>query len=90
MKILTNKTWEKFNNEYIDFQLEIADLKDDNNNYKDQVDTIVKINRELSETIVGLEEKLKDTKKEIVRLKTLCTKNKIDYKVKKESKNGKK
>lgn len=89
MKILSSKKWKQFTNEYIDFQLEIVDLKNDNANYKEQVDVIVKANKDLVNTTIELEEKLKDAKNEIRRLKTLCTKNKIDYKVKKEEKNGK-
>lgn len=95
LKIMTKKQWDKFNNEYIDLQLENADLKSDNLNYKDQVDFIVHNNEQLAEsntdlvfTIAKVENKLKDAKKEIRRLKTLCTKNKIDYK--EESKECKK
>lgn len=73
MKILSSKKWKKFTDEYIDFQLEIVDLKHDNATYKEQVDTIVSINKDLTNTTVELEEKLKDAKKEIKNLKRKLT-----------------
>lgn len=98
LKIMTMKKWNNFNNEFIDLQLENADLKNDNANYKDQVDTIVALNEkyqnannELSALVAETAVKLTDAKKEIRRLKTLCTKNKINYKEeKKECKTKKK
>lgn len=84
MKILSNKKWKEINEQYVDVQLLNADLKSDNDTYRNQVNTIVDINRELNNTIALMEEELTECKKEIRKLKTLCTKNKIDYKSKKE------
>ena len=84
MKIFTNKKWNEYNDQFVDIQLENRDLKEDNGKYVEQVKTIVNINNDLTNTICGLEEKLKDAKKEIRRLKTLCTKNKINYKEEKK------
>ena len=86
MKIFTSKKWKEYNNSYIDLQLENADLKSDNENYNKQIDLFITANKELSTTIIRLELETEKLKKEVRRLKTLCTKNKIDYKEEKKCK----
>lgn len=80
MKIISRKKWEEINSNYVDLQLEYNSLYNDNQTYKSQVDTIVTINSDLSFKITELENKLNDAKKEIRKLRNLCTKNKVNYK----------
>lgn len=83
MKIISSKKWKEYNNEFVDLQLQNKDLKEDNEVYKDQVETIVNINKELNLKIIEMDAeivKLKKEKKEFKRKLTAKVKEKVEEK----------
>lgn len=87
MKIISNKKYEEMEQMLVDLQMDLSDAKNDNELYQRQVeylqdkiqsakDDIEEYAKVLSLTTAKLEEEKQITKK----LKTLLTKNKIDYK----------
>ena len=87
MKIISGKKWEEMEQMLVDLQMDLSDAKNDNEIYQRQVEYLqdkIKSAKEdieeyagvLSLTTAKLEEEKAITKK----LKTLLTKNKIDYK----------
>lgn len=94
MKIMSSKKYEELSQQLVDLGMDNAKLFEDEKTYISQVnylrDALSKIDENLmrcNNDLAKLECDNDDLKKEIKRLKTLLTKNKIDYK--KENKNGK-
>lgn len=97
MKILTNKKYEELMQTITDLQMEYASSKHDNSTYYEQVEYLRKANNKLADKCSLFEQlsndcvkydcEIKELKKEIRNLKSLLTKNGIEYK--KEKKNGK-
>lgn len=84
MKILSKKKYEKLQQAMVNLQMDLNDAKEDNKTLEAQVKYLqdqVKANEQLTS-------ELYDKNKEIKRLKTLLTKNKINYK--KDDKDGRK
>lgn len=93
MKILSNKKWLSINNQIKDLRKQVSDLaseviskEDLLKGYKKENSKILIDNRKLGQDITDLEvkfdievEKVKNLKKDNKLLKTLCTKNNIDY-----------
>ena len=80
MKILSGKEWKKFNNQFIDLQLDYNQAKEDEVHYIEQVDFLRNQNKELGNELDKVSVDLLKKKAEIRTLKTLLTKNNIDYK----------
>lgn len=87
MKILTKKTYEKLQQIITDLKMDISDLHGQIDIYVEQVQYLQNTNREKGFFIEKLDCDIEDYKKEIKRLRQLCTKNGINYK--KGDKNGK-
>lgn len=81
MRIISNKRYEEISQELTNLNLDIKDLKEQIDIYDEQVTYLVKGNKELESNNEFL-------KKETKRLKSLLTKNGINYK--KENKDGRK
>jgi len=87
MKIISGKKWEEINQEIVNLKLDLNEAKIDNSKYLEQVEylqnsikTETSISDDLVETIEEYEIRMKKQKDTIRKLKTLLTKNKIDYK----------
>ena len=87
MKILSNKKYEKFQQDMVNLQLDLNDAMEDNKTLEAQVSSLLKMNKELEEANIDKYNKCYEQSKEIKRLKQLLTRNGINYK--KEDKNGK-
>ena len=84
MKIMSKKQYEKLQQAMVDLQMDLNDAREDNKTLEAQVKYLqdqLKANEQLTS-------ELYDKNKEIKKLKTLLTKNKINYK--KEDKDGRK
>ena len=87
MKIISNKKWEEINQEIVNLKLDLNEARRDNDTYLEQVEylqnsikTETSISDDLVETIEEYEIRMKKQKDTIRTLKTLLTKNNIDYK----------
>ena len=80
MKILSGKEQKKFNDQFIDLQLDYNQAKEDEAKYMAQIDFLREKNTELGNELDKLSVELLNKKAEIKILKTLLTKNKIEYK----------
>lgn len=98
MKIISNKKWEEINQEIVNLKLDLNEAKDDENKYLKQINYLQKelenektASDAFSKVIEEYFVKIESQKDTIRKLKTLLTKNKIDYKslLDKESKNVK-
>ena len=85
MKILSNKKYELLMQKLTDLKLDLQECEDDNRTYQIQVDYLSKKNHELGNNGDKLGSDLNDLKNEVRRLKTLLTKNNINYKKEDES-----
>lgn len=86
MKIISNKKWEEMNQTLVDLQMELNDKKEEYAILNEQVAYLQRKlraarddNYKLGNLIVGNEKDIVNYKKTIKALKTLLTKNKIDY-----------
>ena len=87
MKIISKKEWEKINQTMVNLQLDYNDLKIDNNLLEEQVKYLQKelenektASDAFSKVIEEYYVKIENQRMLIRNLKTLLTKNKIDYK----------
>lgn len=87
MKIISSKKWEEMNQELVNLQLDLSEARRDNDTYLEQVKylqenlkTETSISDDLVETIEEYEIRMKKQKDTIRTLKTLLTKNNINYK----------
>ena len=80
MKIFSNKKYEELVQKLTDLGLEIEYQKSQNEILDRQVKVLLEAIDEEKFTTAKLESDLIDAKKETKRLKTLLTKNKIEYK----------
>lgn len=94
MKIISSKKWENINQNVVDLQCDLRKSQDDNATYFAQVEALRKklsdernsltnindSNISLVQANTLLEKEIKEKNIEIKKLKTLLTKNKIDYK----------
>lgn len=93
MKILSNKKYSDLEQKFVELQLDLNESQKDNETYLKQVSVINEKNKELEKCVEELEDKKieleislkkaqeKETQKtkEIKKLKSLLTKNKVDY-----------
>ena len=96
MKIISGKQWEKINQELIDLRLDINMAKDDEKKYLKQIEYLQKeLNNEktasdaFSKVIEEYFVKIETQRLLIKNLKSLLTKNGIDYKALLNKKKGK-
>lgn len=87
MKILSKKRYEEIKQKLTDVALDLQSEKTDNELYKQQVEYLTNSINDKQHEVSLLNAKIDECKKEIKYLKTLLTKNGIQYK--KEDKNGK-
>ena len=87
MKILKNKTYEKLQQCLTELQLDLNDKIDENKLLEEQVKYLQTQLKSSNDIVTKLGYDIDDKNKEIKRLKTLLTKNKIEYK--KEDNNAK-
>lgn len=80
MKIISNKKYEKLQQTLVDLQLDLNEAYEDNKTYNMQVEHLLEEKRILLADNQKMECDILDYKKEIKKLKTLLTKNKIEYK----------
>ena len=87
IRIISGKKWEEMNQKLIDLQMDLSDAKNDNELYQRQVEYLqdkIKSTKEDIEEYAGVlnltTAKLEEEKNITKKLKTLLTKNKIDYK----------
>ena len=87
MKIISNKKWEKMEQMLVDLQLDLNKALDDEQTYLKQINYLQKelenektASNAFSKVIEEYFVKIESQKDIIKKLKTLLTKNKIDYK----------
>ncbi len=87
MKIISNKKWEEMNQELVNIQLDLNEARRDNDTYLEQVKYLQKqlenektASDAFSKVIEEYFVKIEIQRNIIRKLKTLLTKNKIDYK----------
>ena len=87
MKIISNKKWEKMEQMLVDLQLDLNKALDDEQTYLKQINYLQKelenektASNAFSKVIEEYFVKIESQKDTIKKLKTLLTKNKIDYK----------
>lgn len=80
MKILSSKQWKKFNNQFIDLQLDYNQAKEDEAKYMAQIDYLNEQNKKIGDELEHISIELLKKKNEVKTLKSLLTKNNIDYK----------
>ena len=93
MKILSNKKYDELEQRYVEMQLDLNEATEDNRTYLKQVATLNTKNQDLEKCVESLEDKVIELEislkkaqenetskaKEVKKLKSLLTKNKIDY-----------
>lgn len=93
MKIISNKKWEEMEQKLVDLQLDLSKALDDEQTYLKQINYLQKelenektASNAFSNVIEEYFVKIESQKDTIRKLKTLLTKNKIDYKTMLEKK----
>lgn len=86
MKIISNKKWEEMEQKLVDLQLDLSKALDDEQTYLKQINYLQKelenektASNAFSNVIEEYFVKIESQKDTIKKLKTLLTKNKIDY-----------
>lgn len=87
MKILSNKKMEEIKQELTNYELDKSEWEKDEQSYlrqikilSEKIQDIKKENEDNANMLIKFEYDEKDYKKEIKRLKTLLTKNNVNYK----------
>lgn len=67
MKIISRKKWEDLEQKFVELQCDLNDARDDNANYKYQIDLLLKDNKAKDVRIQGLIEQIDELRKQQVK-----------------------